>query len=85
MSSITGAIEATSKTTGGVARATPRRGSPACVPSSVNTPADVEEFPARERGEATDDKILAALAAVTDRLSKPESPQRVRDEDGRML
>lgn len=53
--------------------------------TSVNTPAVVEESPAREQGEATDDKILAALAAVTDSVSKLESSQCVRDEDERML
>ena len=79
------ATEATAKTPGGVARAAPGRGSPGRVPSSANTPAVVEETSARERGKATDDKILAALAAVTDRLSKLESSQRVRDEDERML
>uniref|UniRef100_A0AAV1V901 Uncharacterized protein n=1 Tax=Peronospora matthiolae TaxID=2874970 RepID=A0AAV1V901_9STRA len=77
--------EATSKTPGGVARAAPGRVSPARVPSSGDTPGVVEVPPARERSEATDDKILAALAAVTDRLSKLESSQRVRDEDERML
>ena len=51
----------------------------------MNTPGVVEVPPDRERSEATDDKILAALAAVTDRLSKLESSQRVRDEDERML
>ena len=51
----------------------------------MSTPAVVEEPPARERGEATDDKILAVLAAVTYRLSKLESLQRVREEVERML
>ena len=55
------------------------------MPSSVNTPAVVGEPSARERGEAIDDKILAALAAVTDRLAKLESSQCVRDEDERMI
>uniref|UniRef100_A0AAV1UMW7 Uncharacterized protein n=1 Tax=Peronospora matthiolae TaxID=2874970 RepID=A0AAV1UMW7_9STRA len=77
--------EATPKIPGGVARAAPGRVSPARVPSSGDTPGVVEVPPARERSEATDDKILAALAAVTDRLSKLESSQRVRDEDERML
>ena len=51
----------------------------------MNTPAVVGEPSARERGEAIDDKILAALAALTDRLAKLESSQRVRYEDERML
>ena len=85
MSPMARETEATAKTPGGVARAAPGRGSPARVPSSVNTPAVVEEPSACERGEATDDKILAALAALTDRLAKLESSQRVRDEDERML
>ena len=77
--------EATPKTPGGAAQAAPGRVSPARVPPSVNTPGVVEVPPARERSEATDDKILAALAAVADRLSKLESSQCVRDEDERML
>ena len=77
--------EATAKTLGGVARAAKGRASPARVPLSVNTPAAVEEPSARERGEATDDKILAALAALTDRLAKIECSQRDRDEDERCL
>ena len=77
--------KATAKTPGDVARAAPGRNSPARVHSSVNTPAVVGEPSARERGEATSDKILAALAALTDRLTKLESSQRVRDEDERML
>uniref|UniRef100_A0AAV1TRY5 Uncharacterized protein n=1 Tax=Peronospora matthiolae TaxID=2874970 RepID=A0AAV1TRY5_9STRA len=51
----------------------------------MNTPAAVEEDPASKKGEATDDKILVALATLIDRLSKLESSQRVRDEDERML
>ena len=51
----------------------------------MNAPVVVGEPSARERGEATDDKILAALAALTDRLSKLESSQRVRNEDERMI
>uniref|UniRef100_M4BSZ8 RxLR effector candidate protein n=1 Tax=Hyaloperonospora arabidopsidis (strain Emoy2) TaxID=559515 RepID=M4BSZ8_HYAAE len=47
MSSITGATEATGKTPGGVARATPRRDSPARVHSSVNTPTAFEELLAK--------------------------------------
>ena len=62
---------ATAKTPGGVARAAPAR-----VPSSVNTPAVVEEPYARDRGEATYDKILAALAALTDRVSRRTHPIR---------
>ena len=77
--------EATPKTPGGVARAAPGRVSPARVPPSVNTPGVVELPPSRERSEATDDKILAALPAVTDLLSKLESSQRVRVEYERML
>ena len=80
-----GANETTVKTPGGVARAAPGRGSLARVPSSANTPAVVKGVPTHERGEAADDKILAALAAVTDRLSKLEYSQRVRDEDEPML
>lgn len=57
--------EATPKTPRGVARAAPGRVSPARVPSSGDTPGVVEVPPARERSEATDDKILAAFAAVT--------------------
>ena len=66
-------------------RAAPVRGSPARVPSSAKPLSVVEEPPARERSEATNDKILAALAAVTDRMSKIESSQCVRYEDEMML
>ena len=41
--------------------------------------------PFHERGEATDDKILAALAAVTYRLLKLKYSQRFRHEDERMI
>ena len=77
--------EATEKTSGGVSRDAPGRGSPARMPSSVNTLAIFREPSARERGEATDDKILTALAALTDRMAKLNSSQRVRDEDERCL
>ena len=77
--------EATAKTPDGVARAAPRCGSPARVPSSVNTPAAVEEPSARKRVEANDDNIFVALAVVNDRLSNLESSQRVRDEGKRMI
>ena len=85
MSPMARETEAAPKTSGGVARSAPGRVSQARIPPSVNTPRVVEVPPARERCEATDDKIIAALAAVTDRLSKLESSQRVRDEDKRML
>ena len=81
MSPMARETEATAKTPGGVARAAPGRGSPARVPSSVNTSAVVGEQSARERGEATDDKILAALVALTDRLTKLESSQRVLEDE----
>nr|BAP68812.1 RxLR effector candidate protein [Hyaloperonospora arabidopsidis Emoy2] len=80
----TGATEATSKKPGGFARATPRRGLPSRVPSSVKTPAAVEDSSARE-SETRDDKILAAPAGVMERLAVLESSQRVRDEDERMM
>uniref|UniRef100_A0AAV1UNK0 Uncharacterized protein n=1 Tax=Peronospora matthiolae TaxID=2874970 RepID=A0AAV1UNK0_9STRA len=73
--------EPTTKTPGGVPRATPGRGSPARAPIA---PAVVNDGPARESGER-DDKILAALAALTDRLASLESSQIVRDEEERML
>ena len=75
----------TAKTPGGVERAAPGCGSPARVFLSINSPAAAKESPARERLVATDDKILAALAVVTNRLSKLKSSQRDRDEDERML
>uniref|UniRef100_A0AAV1TR58 RxLR effector candidate protein n=1 Tax=Peronospora matthiolae TaxID=2874970 RepID=A0AAV1TR58_9STRA len=73
--------EPTTKTPGGVPRATPGRGSPARAPTA---PAVVNDGPARESGKR-DDKILAALAALTDRLASLESSQRVRDEEECML
>uniref|UniRef100_A0AAV1V2L8 Uncharacterized protein n=1 Tax=Peronospora matthiolae TaxID=2874970 RepID=A0AAV1V2L8_9STRA len=73
--------EPTTKTPAGVPRATPGRGSPARAPTA---PAVVNDGPARESGKR-DDKILAALAALTDRLASLESSQRVRDEEERML
>uniref|UniRef100_A0AAV1VI54 Integrase catalytic domain-containing protein n=2 Tax=Peronospora matthiolae TaxID=2874970 RepID=A0AAV1VI54_9STRA len=73
--------EPTTKTPGGVPRATPGRGSPARAPTA---PAVVNDGPACESGKR-DDKILAALAALTDRLASLESSQRVRDEEERML
>ena len=93
MSPTAKASKASAKTPGGVARAATGRGTPARGPSPVPVPvpspvpasAIVDDPPVRERSEATEDKILAALAAVTDRLSKLESSQRVRDEDERML
>uniref|UniRef100_A0AAV1V1J0 CCHC-type domain-containing protein n=1 Tax=Peronospora matthiolae TaxID=2874970 RepID=A0AAV1V1J0_9STRA len=77
-----GAREPTTKTPGGVAQPTPGRGSPARVPTPVTTSAVVEDSSAQE---TRDDKILAALASVTERLATLESSQRVRDEDERML
>uniref|UniRef100_A0AAV1VIL0 Uncharacterized protein n=1 Tax=Peronospora matthiolae TaxID=2874970 RepID=A0AAV1VIL0_9STRA len=47
-------------------------------------PQVVNDGPACESGKR-DDKILAALAALTDRLASLESSQRVRDEEERML
>uniref|UniRef100_A0AAV1TNB3 Uncharacterized protein n=1 Tax=Peronospora matthiolae TaxID=2874970 RepID=A0AAV1TNB3_9STRA len=55
----------TMRTPGGVPRATPGRGSPARAPSAL---AVVNDGPARESGEQND-KILAALAALTDHLA----------------
>uniref|UniRef100_A0AAV1UBX1 CCHC-type domain-containing protein n=1 Tax=Peronospora matthiolae TaxID=2874970 RepID=A0AAV1UBX1_9STRA len=73
--------EPTTKTPGGIPRDTPGRGSPARAPTA---PAVVNDGTARESGKR-DDKILATLAALTDRLSSLESLQRVRDEEERML
>ena len=70
----------------GHARASPARGaSPARVASSARTAATVEDSPARERSSAADDKILAALAALTDRMEKMESSQRNREDQERMM
>ena len=70
----------------GHARASPARGaSPARVASSARAAATVEDSPARERSSAADDKILAALAALTDCMEKMESSQRdriSRENDG---
>ena len=75
--------EATAKTPDGVARAAPRCGSPARVPSSVNTPAEVEEPSARKRVEANDDNIFVALAVVNERLSNYKySQQRMLEAVG---
>ena len=58
----------------GHARASPDRGaSPARVASSTRASEAVEDSSARERSSATDDKILAALAALTERMAKLES------------
>lgn len=70
----------------GHARASPARGaSPARVASSARAAATVEDSPARERSSAADDKILAALAALTDRMEKMESSQRDREDQERMM
>ena len=45
----------------------------------------IVDVPALESIKATDERIRAALVAVTDRLSNLESSQRVRDDDERML
>ena len=79
-----GTTEAIGNTLCNVSRAAPGRGSPACVPSSVNTPVAVEDSSARE-SETREDNILAALAGVTERLAVLESSQRERDEDERMM
>ena len=73
--------EPTTKTPGAVSRAAPGHGLPARAPTAS---AVVNDGPARESGQR-DDKILAALAALTDRLASLESSQRVRDEEERML
>ena len=70
----------------GHARASPDRGaSPARVPPSARAAEAVEDSSARERSLATDDKILAVLAALTDRMAKMESSQREREDQERML
>uniref|UniRef100_A0AAV1TAE8 Uncharacterized protein n=1 Tax=Peronospora matthiolae TaxID=2874970 RepID=A0AAV1TAE8_9STRA len=69
MSPLVTTTEPNTKTPGGYPRATSERGSPARPPTS---PAVGNDEPARESGER-DDKILAALAALTDRLAKLES------------
>uniref|UniRef100_A0AAV1TQY3 CCHC-type domain-containing protein n=1 Tax=Peronospora matthiolae TaxID=2874970 RepID=A0AAV1TQY3_9STRA len=79
---MTGAREPTTKTLGGVAQPTPGRGSPSRVPTPVTTSAVVEDSSAQE---TRDDKILAALASVTERLATLISSQRVHIEDERML
>uniref|UniRef100_A0AAV1T508 Uncharacterized protein n=1 Tax=Peronospora matthiolae TaxID=2874970 RepID=A0AAV1T508_9STRA len=79
---MSGAREPTTKTPGGVARPTPGRGSPARVPTPVTTSAVVKDSSAQE---TRDDKTLAALSSVTERLATLESSSRVRDEDERML
>uniref|UniRef100_A0AAV1TDN4 Uncharacterized protein n=1 Tax=Peronospora matthiolae TaxID=2874970 RepID=A0AAV1TDN4_9STRA len=72
-----GATFATTKTPGGVVRPAPGRGSPERVPPMDRAPAVVGVSPARERIEANDDKILAALVGLTERLAKLKSSQRV--------
>uniref|UniRef100_M4BTD1 RxLR effector candidate protein n=1 Tax=Hyaloperonospora arabidopsidis (strain Emoy2) TaxID=559515 RepID=M4BTD1_HYAAE len=70
----------------GHARASPDRGaSPARVASLARASKAVEDSSARERSLATDDKILAVLAALTDRMAKMESSQREREDQERML
>nr|BAP68807.1 RxLR effector candidate protein [Hyaloperonospora arabidopsidis Emoy2] len=70
----------------GHARASPDRGaSPARVASSARASEAVEDSSVRERSSATDDKILAALAALTNRMAKMESSQREREDHERML
>uniref|UniRef100_A0AAV1T9S2 Uncharacterized protein n=1 Tax=Peronospora matthiolae TaxID=2874970 RepID=A0AAV1T9S2_9STRA len=81
MSPRSATTEPTTKTPEGVPRSTPGRGSPARAPSA---PAVVNDGPARESGKR-DDKILAALAALKDRLASLESSERVRYEEERML
>ena len=63
MSPMAEATEPTTQTLGGVARPTPGGGSPARVPTSVTASAVVKDTSAQE---TRDDKILAALASVTD-------------------
>ena len=82
---MSGAIDAATKTPSGVARPAPGHGSPARFPSAVDASAVFNDSPVRERSEATEGKILAALVGLTDLLAKLESSQRVRDEDERIL
>lgn len=67
-------------------RASPARGAlPARVASSARAAVSIEDSSTHERRPTTDDKILAALAALTDRMAKMESSQRVRDDQERIM
>uniref|UniRef100_A0AAV1VL01 Uncharacterized protein n=1 Tax=Peronospora matthiolae TaxID=2874970 RepID=A0AAV1VL01_9STRA len=64
----------------GHVRASPARGGQPVRASTV-----VRDSPAHEKSSATDDKILAALTALTSRMAKMESSQCERDESDKFL